>query len=103
MNFFSVPEQRYKAEQPRITSVALLTTRHRTRTTLASHTVYAVRPTTPMGDMMTSTSKVNYSSLSNQTWIFSLQIFRRQLCFFRLFTVMHVKSKVEVFELDRYA
>uniref|UniRef100_F1L2G3 Neurexin-2-alpha n=1 Tax=Ascaris suum TaxID=6253 RepID=F1L2G3_ASCSU len=53
----NVPEQRYKAEQPRITSVALLTTRHRTRTTLASHTVYAVRPTTPMGDMMTSTSK----------------------------------------------
>uniref|UniRef100_A0A915C1T6 Neurexin-1 n=1 Tax=Parascaris univalens TaxID=6257 RepID=A0A915C1T6_PARUN len=52
-----VPEQRHKAEQPRITSVALLTTRHRARTTLASHTVYAVRPTTPMGDIMTSTSK----------------------------------------------
>ncbi|VDM44332.1 unnamed protein product [Toxocara canis] len=34
-----------------------MTTRHRARTTLASHTVYAVRPTTPMGDIMTSTSK----------------------------------------------
>lgn len=43
------------------------TFKHRIRTTLISHTIYAVRPTTPMGEVITDTVKVcliNYFVIS---------------------------------------
>uniref|UniRef100_A0A0R3S164 Uncharacterized protein n=1 Tax=Elaeophora elaphi TaxID=1147741 RepID=A0A0R3S164_9BILA len=40
-----------------VPTVPSSTFRHRIRTTLVSHTIYAVRPTTPMGELITDTVK----------------------------------------------
>ncbi|KAK6109180.1 Laminin G domain family protein [Brugia pahangi] len=39
------------------TTTTTTTVKHRIRTTLVSHTIYAVRPTTPMGELITDTAK----------------------------------------------
>ncbi|VDN08557.1 unnamed protein product [Thelazia callipaeda] len=49
---------KYKPQRVLTTSTtASSTLRHRIRTTLISHTIYAVRPTTPMGGLVTSSAK----------------------------------------------